>query len=72
MGTLSTKNPYVASDTFKTDPDIISAELSKAGKKASARYPSGKLGVQPGGGAGGNEGKMKVRALTPGTTPTGS
>lgn len=69
---LTTKNPYVSSDTFKTDPDIISSELSKAGKKATARYPSGRLGNQPGGGAGGNAGKMKNRALTPGTSPSGS
>jgi hypothetical protein len=69
---LTTKNPYVASDTFKTDPDIISAELSKSGKKASARYPSGKSPIEPGGGAGGNAGKMKTRALTPGTSPSGS
>jgi hypothetical protein len=72
MGTLSTKNPYAVTDTFKTDPDIISSELSKAGSKASARYPSGIQGNQPGGGAGGNAGKMKTRALTPGTSPTGS
>lgn len=69
---LKTSNPHVSSDTFKTDPDIISGELSKAGSKAKARYPSGKAPNQPGGGAGGDAGKAKNRAVTPGTSPTGS
>ena len=72
MAKLTTHNPYVPNETFLTDPDIISNELSIDGKKAKARYPSGKLGIEPGGGASGNAGKMKTRALTPGTSPTGS
>jgi hypothetical protein len=64
-------NPYTPVGEIKTDPDIISSERSKAGSKASARYPSGKPSLQPGGGGGDNSGKMKTRAYTPGG-PSGS
>lgn len=68
---LSTKNPYTASQTAKVPPETISNELSKAGSKATATYKSGTPSIEPGGGAGGNAGKMKTRAYTPGG-PAGS
>lgn len=72
---LSTKNPYgdASGNSFKMPPDTITNELSKASGKASARYPSGKSGIEPGGGNGGNQGglKAKGRAYTPGG-PSGS
>jgi len=75
MGKLTSNNPYLKGpDTFKTDPDIISDELSKSGSKAKARYPSGMASVEPGGGpASGSAGagNMKRRAYTPGG-PSGS
>ncbi len=73
---LKTSNPYgdASGNSFMTPPNTIDAELSKAGGKAKARYPSGKSSIVPGGGGGGNQGglKPKNRALTPGTSPTGS
>jgi hypothetical protein len=72
---LKSSNPYGAASgqSFAMPPDTITAELSKAGGKAKARYPSGKSSLEPGGGAGGNMGglKAKGRAYTPGG-PTGS
>jgi len=68
---LSTKNPYGAGMSAKLPPETISGELSKAGSKAKAAYPSGTPSIEPGGGAGGNAGKMKTRAYTPGG-PSGS
>lgn len=66
---MKTSNPYT-SLPVKLPPETISSELSKDGGKAKARYPSGSLTNKPGGG-GNTSGGFK-RALTPGTSPSGS
>jgi hypothetical protein len=66
----STKNPYAANFPIKETPDIIGGERAKNSGKKSARYPSKPQGNQPAGG-GGTTGSFR-RAVTPGTTPTGS
>jgi hypothetical protein len=65
---MKTSNPYGANDTVKVPPETIQKEMSQASKKAKARYPSKPLGTSLKGGGGG----IKTRALTPGTTPSGS
>ena len=67
---MKTSNPYGPSMPVKMTPETVSSELSKAGSKAKARYPSGHLGIVPGGSA--STGGAFKRAMTPGTTPTGS
>ena len=62
-------NPYGGSYDVKVPPDTISRERSKAGGKATARYPHAPLSNSQ---ANGSAGKMKKPALTPGTSPTGS
>jgi hypothetical protein len=54
----------------KMTPETVSSELSKDGGKAKARYPSGTLGIEPGGG--GKTSCPFKRALTRGTSATGS
>lgn len=66
---MKTSNPYGPGMAVKFPPDTITSELSKAGSKAKASYPHMPLGANVSGNA---SGKMKTRALTPGTTPTGS
>lgn len=66
---MKASNPYT-SLPIKLPPETISSELSKDGGKAKARYPSGHLTNQPGGG-GKTSGGFK-RAMTPGTSPSGS
>jgi hypothetical protein len=67
---MKTSNPYGANDEVLVPPATIQQELSKASGKAKARYPDKPLTNQPGGG-GSTSGPFK-RAMTPGTTPTGS
>jgi hypothetical protein len=67
---MKTSNPYGAGMTVKVPPETISSEMSQAGSKAKARYPHKPLGPVPGGSAN-TSGPFK-RAMTPGTTPTGS
>ena len=67
---MKISNPYVKGMAVKVPPETISSEMSKAGGKATARYPNKALTNQPGGG--GSTGGSFKRALTPGTTPTGS
>lgn len=67
---MKTSNPYGANMPVKMTPETVSGELSKAGSKAKARYPSGHLGNIPGGST--NTGGAFKRAMTPGTTPSGS
>jgi hypothetical protein len=67
---MKTSSPYGPGMPVKMTPETVSSELSKDGGKAKARYPSGTLGIEPGGG-GKTSGPFK-RALTPGTSPTGS
>ena len=67
---MKTSNPYGMNIPVKVPPETINGEMSQAGSKAKARYPHKPFGVTPGGGAGGT-GSFK-RAMTPGTTPTGS
>jgi hypothetical protein len=68
---MKTKFPaaYGPGMSVTLPPETISKELSKASGKATARYPSTPLGP---GQSNGTAGKAKNRALTPGTSPTGS
>lgn len=66
---MKTSNPYGADYEVKVPPKTIQDEMAQAGGKAKARYPHKPLGP---GQSNGQQGKMKIRALTPGTTPTGS
>jgi len=66
---MKTSNPYGASDSVKVPPETIQAEMRQASGKATARYPSQPLGISQ---KNGESGKCKTRALTPGTSPTGS
>ncbi len=56
--------------TVKETPEIINSDRQKNGGKAKARSPNNSLGNKPGGG-GKTSGPFK-RAMTPGTSPTGS
>lgn len=67
---MKTSNPYGPGMTVKVPPETINSEMSQAGSKAKARYPHKPLGIVPGGSAN-TSGSFK-RAMTPGTTPTGS
>jgi len=69
---MKTQHPatYGPGMSVKVPPETISAERSNAGSKAKARYPSGTATNQPGGG-GSTSGSFR-RAMTPGTSPTGS
>jgi len=66
---MKTKNPYGANYQVKVPPETIQAEQAQAAKKASARYPNPPLGPEQ---TNGQQGKIKIRALTPGTSPAGS
>ncbi len=66
---MKTSNPYGADDTVKVPPDTIQSEMKQAGGKAKARYPHTPLGIST---KNGEAGKVKTRALTPGTSPAGS
>ena len=67
---MKTSNPYGANYQVKVPPETIQKEQSQASGKAKARYPSGTASNQPGGG-GSTSGPFR-RAMTPGTSPTGS
>ena len=67
---MKTSNPYGANYQVKVPPETINSEMSQAGGKAKARYPSGTASNQPGGG-GSTSGPFR-RAMTPGTSPSGS
>ena len=69
MSVMKTSSPYGPGLTVKTPPDTITSELARAGSKAKARYPHKPTG--PSQNMGGNNG-IKHRALTPGTSPSGS
>lgn len=66
---MKTSSPYGPGMTVKSPPDTIHNEMSKAGSKAKARYPSGIASKNMTAGAPSPGGR---RAMTPGTTPTGS
>lgn len=66
---MKTSSPYGPGMDVKVPPETVNTELSKAGSKAKARYPSGTPSKQPGGG--GSTGGSFKRAYTPGG-PTGS
>jgi hypothetical protein len=66
----TSKTPYGPGIPIKQTPQIISGEREKNGGKAKARYPHKPLTNQPGGSS--STGGAHKRALTPGTTPTGS
>ena len=68
---MKTSNPYGANYQVKVPPETINSEMSQAGSKATARYPHKPISNQPGGGGSTGNGSFK-RAMTPGTTPTGS
>ncbi len=67
---MKTSNPYGPGMAVKVPPETVSSEMSQAGSKAKARYPHKPLGIVPGGSA--STGGAFKRAMTPGTTPTGS
>lgn len=67
---MKTSNPYGANYPVKNTPETVTSEMSKAGSKSKARYPSGHITNQPGGG--GSTGGSFKRTMTPGTSPTGS
>lgn len=66
---MKTSNPYGSGMTFKSPPETITSEVSKAGGKAKARYPHKPITTNQTTGGGG--GAVKHRAYTPGG-PTGS
>ncbi len=66
---MKTSNPYGANDTVKVPPETIQSEMKMAGSKAKARYPHKPLSTST---KNGEAGKVKTRALTPGTSPSGS
>ncbi|MBX3603191.1 MAG: hypothetical protein KF863_21430 [Rubrivivax sp.] len=66
----TSKTPYGPGMPIKQTPNIIGGERAKNGGKPKARYPHKPQGNQPAGG-GSTSGSFK-RALTPGTSPTGS
>jgi hypothetical protein len=68
---MKISSPYGTSGSVKVPPETINAEMSQAGSKATARYPHKPISNQPGGGGSTGNGSFK-RAMTPGTTPTGS
>ncbi|HZL17802.1 MAG TPA: hypothetical protein VFG23_08660 [Polyangia bacterium] len=66
---MKISNPYVKGMPVLVPPETIQKEQAQASKKARARYPDKPLGP----GLGDPEtGKPFRRALTPGTSPTGS
>lgn len=67
---MKISNPYT-SGTVTMPPDTITRETNKAAGKAKARYPDKALTNMPGGG-GSNASSSYKRALTPGTSPSGS
>lgn len=68
---MKISSPYGTSGSVKVPPETINSEMSAAGSKAKARYPSKPITNQPGGGGSTGNGSFK-RAMTPGTSPTGS
>lgn len=67
---MKTSSPYGPGMDVKTPPETITSQLSKNGSKAKARYPSGTPSLEPGGNAK-TSGSFR-RAMTPGTSPSGS
>ncbi len=68
---MKTKDtPYGPGLPIRETPAIIGNERSKNGSKPTIRFPDKPLGCIPGG-SDKTSGPFK-RALTPGTTPTGS
>lgn len=68
---MKTSSPYGPGQTVKTTPETVTGEMSKAGSKATARYPHKPL--MPGQ-ANSQSAKMQKNAgaLTPGSSPDGS
>jgi hypothetical protein len=68
---MKTSNPYGANYDVKVPPETIAAQNKQAAGKAKARYPNGE--AQPvDSQMKGGKGPMKIRALTPDSSPTGS
>lgn len=63
-------NPYGGSYPVKVPPETISNEMSKASDKAKARYPHSPLSPSQANSSAGKA--QKGRAMTPGSSPTGS
>ena len=71
MAKLTTGTPHYGNAmTAKCGDEAAQGVLAAGAGKATARYPNKPLTNKPGGG-GGTGGHFK-RAVTPGTTPTGS
>lgn len=66
---MKTSSPYPGGMPIKMVPETVTANNAKNSGKASARYPSGTPTTSQSSSAAGKGGK---RALTPGTSPTGS
>jgi hypothetical protein len=66
---MKLSSPYGPGMPVKLPPETISSQTSKASGKAKARYPHSPLGTSQ---ANSTAGKAQKRALTPGTSPTGS
>jgi hypothetical protein len=64
------KTPYGPGLPIKETPAIINSERQKNGSKPTVRFPHSPLSNEPGGG-GKTSGAFR-RAMTPGTSPTGS
>lgn len=65
---LKLHNPYMPNQEVLVPPDTIGMQRKSAMGKAKASYPDKPLGIGTKGGASG----IKHRALTPGTSPSGS
>ncbi len=65
---MKTSNPYGANYDVLVPPATISKDRSQASGKAKARYPDKPISNKTTGGGG----PIRTRALTPGTSPTGS
>ena len=68
---MKTSSPYGLNAPVKHTPETVTAQVAKADGKAKARYPHTPLGVGQDNSAAGKMQKS-MRAMTPGTTPTGS
>lgn len=66
---MKVSNPYGCSDTYKSGSAIVDDQNRRAAGKAKMRFPDKPLGTST---KSGEAGKMKVAALTPGSSPSGS
>ena len=65
---MKTSNPYGANMDVLVPPSTISKDRAQSGGKAKGRYPHKPLSNSTKGGGG----PIRTRAMTPGTSPSGS